>query len=75
MAGEIKNLNSLKNTLEELSSTAHSTVQQFRADAGNLLETLKFVKSFSAEVKQIDGEIRALFAAETNGNPTEPGAS
>jgi hypothetical protein len=75
MAGEVKNIRSLKGTMEELSSVAHSTVQQFRADAGNLLETLKFVKEFGREIKQIDGEMRALFAAETNGGPTEPGAS
>jgi hypothetical protein len=75
MAGEVKNLRSLKGTLEELSNTAHSTVQQFRADAGDLLDTLKFVKEFSREVKGINGEIRSLFAAETNGNPTDPGAS
>lgn len=75
MAGEVQNIRSLKGTMEELSNTAHSTVQQFRANASDLLDTLKFVKDFGKEIQGINAEIKSLFVAETNGGPTEPGAS
>jgi hypothetical protein len=75
MAGEVKSLQSLRGTLEDLNNTAHSAAQQFRANAGDLLETLKLVKSFGKEIQQVNAELRALFGAETNGNPTDPGAS
>lgn len=75
MAGEVKSLRSLKGTLEELNNSAHSTAQQFRANANDLLDTLKLMKDFGTEIKGINAEMRQLFGAETNGNPTEPGGS
>lgn len=75
MAGEVKDLKTLKNTLKELNSGAHSAAQQFRDNARDLLETLQLVKGFGSELKEIDGELRQLFGAETNGPPSDEGAS